>query len=59
MPTQNQTRFLELGYEKHDTHLWRIICTEDGAAVGPHYQTKFELLSDLERYAKEYGATER
>jgi hypothetical protein len=49
------TRFRELGYEKHAANLWRIVDAETNAAIGPFYQTKTELLSDLARYAKEYG----
>lgn len=50
------TRFPELGYEKHGPSLWRIIDTETGSAVGPQYRTKAELLADLERYARDnYG----
>jgi len=37
--------------------IWRIVTTEDGAAVGPQYATKGELLADLDRYAAEYMGT--
>lgn len=54
----SRTRFPELGYEKHDAALWRIMdLTDSGraAAVGPHYRSKSELLADLDRYAAEFG----
>ncbi len=50
-----KTRFKELGYAKHAPNLWRILDSDTGAAIGPHYRTKAELLADLERYAREYG----
>ncbi len=53
-----RTRFPELGYDKHDTALWRIIDLTDHprvAPVGPHYRSKAELLADLDRYAAEFG----
>jgi len=49
------TRLPELSYEKHAAGLWRIIATDTGQAIGPHYASKAELLADLERYAREYG----
>jgi hypothetical protein len=54
------TRFEELGYAKLAPGLWRVVDTSAGdAVVGPHYRTRVELLTDLERYATEYGATRR
>ena len=50
-----KTRYAELAYRNDGPGLWRIVTTEDGAAVGPQYGTKAELLADLERYAKDYG----
>jgi len=50
-----QTRYAELAYEQRGTNLWRIIST---AAIGPHYKSRAELLADLDRFAREYGATE-
>ena len=49
------TRYTELGYAKHAPGLWRIIATDTGSAIGPHYAGKAELLADLSRYAKDYG----
>jgi hypothetical protein len=43
---------------------WRIVCIDPDAGVtipspiGPYYVSKAELLADLDRYAKFYGATE-
>ena len=51
----NDTRFPELGYTNIADH-WRIIDTKTGAAVGPQYETKAELLADLERFATVFGA---
>lgn len=53
----NPTRFKELGYVKVAPGLWRIVSREDGAAIGPHYPSKAELMADLERYAIEYGVS--
>lgn len=52
----SKTRFPELGYEKQDSNLWRIIDMADGrnSAIGPIYKTKGELLGDLNRFASEY-----
>lgn len=49
------TRYPELGYANDGPSLWRIVTTEDCKRVGPQYQTKAELLADLNRYAKDYG----
>lgn len=51
-----QTRYAELAYEQHDKDLWRIIdmCTQ--ASVGPLYKSHAELLADLDRFAREFGA---
>jgi hypothetical protein len=50
-----QTRYTELGYSQFGPGLWRFITLQDGGCspVGPHYRTKAELLSDLDRYATE------
>lgn len=53
------TRYDGLGFEKHAPNLWRIIDTNTHAAVGPHYRSRAELLADLDRYAREYGAEPR
>ena len=53
MDTIRPTRYPDLGYMEHGG-VWRIVTTEDGAAVGPQYATKAELLADLDRYAAEY-----
>jgi len=49
------TRYPELGYRQDGPSLWRIVAIEGDASVGPYYQTRAELLADLNRYAKEYG----
>lgn len=49
------TRYAELCYEQQAKNLWRIVASEDGSSIGPHYRTKAELLGDLDRYAAEYG----
>ncbi len=50
------TRYKGLGYGRTGD-VWRIFDTSDGeSAVGPHYRSKAELLADLDRYAREYGA---
>jgi hypothetical protein len=48
------TRFPELFYAPIRPNLWRIL-DADGAAIGPQYRTRFELLADLDRYARDYG----
>lgn len=53
-----QTRYAELGYEEQDRDLWRIIDTSTRAAIGPHYKSRAELLGDLDRFAREFGATD-
>jgi len=53
-----RTRYAELAYEQHARDLWRIIDAETGAAVGPQYKSRAELLADLDRYARVYGASD-
>jgi hypothetical protein len=55
MSTNRPTRYPELAYAKHAANLWRIVAADTGAAIGPHYATKAELLADLARYAEDYG----
>ena len=50
------TRYAALGYRQDSSGIWRIVAVEGDASVGPYYRTKFELLADLDRYAREYGA---
>ena len=49
-----RTRFPELNYERHGK-VWRFLDSTTGAAVGPTYASKAELLADLERYAYDGG----
>lgn len=61
------TRYPNLGYIKLDTVTWRFVCLQDWnegrreqykyqlPLVGQSYRTRYELLADLERYAKEWG----
>lgn len=50
-----KTRFAELGYDNFGKNCWRIIDLSNGAAVGPIYRTKAELLADLHRFAIVFG----
>jgi hypothetical protein len=51
------TRFIELGYAQHARNLWRFIDMETGAAIGPLYPTKTELLADVGTfYVERWGA---
>ena len=52
-----RTRYAELSYEEQARDLWRIIDTSTGAAVGPQYKSRAELLADLDRFAREFGAS--
>jgi hypothetical protein len=54
---ERPTRFPELRYRRQGRGLWRVLDSSTGAAVGPHYGTRSELLADLERYAAVFGAT--
>ena len=52
------TRFQAFGYRQTGPTLWRvydIMDLDSPAAVGQHYHSKDELLTDLQRYAEEYG----
>lgn len=51
------TRFAELNYRNVDRGLWRIVDVSTGSDIGPHYRTREELLSDLERFADLFGCT--
>ena len=53
-----RTRFSDLSYRCDAPGLWRIVATDTDSSIGPYYASKAELLSDLERYAKEYGCPE-
>ena len=53
-----QTRYAGLNYEEHDVHLWRIIDMDSERAVGPHYESRAELLADLGRFARAFGASD-
>jgi hypothetical protein len=55
------TRFETLAYANIIPGLWRFVDISEGMpkefgqirAVGPHYKTKIELLTDADRYAKD------
>ena len=56
------TRYPNLGYAQIAPGAWRILQRDDekGSFIGAHctgpiYPTKTELLSDLDRVAKEWG----
>lgn len=50
------TRYPELNYENQSRNNWRIIDVSTGCAVGPSYHSEAELLADLDRFAKVFGA---
>ena len=50
------TQFPEIGYTKVTDDLWRFVDTSTGAAVGPHFKTKAELLANLTEFASTFGA---
>ena len=52
------TRYKALGYERQGRELWRFIDAATGAAVGPQFKTRAELLAALEMFAATFGATE-
>ncbi len=52
--TVRPTRFIGLGYTK-TFDVWRFIDTETGAAIGPIYRTKAELMGDLTVFAGARG----
>ena len=56
-PPYRPTRFKGLGYRCDAPGLWRFYNLLDGCedSIGAHYASKEELLSDIERYATEYG----
>lgn len=43
-----KTRYSELGYRKSSDG-WQLVDTSTGAAIGPHYPTKTEMFTDLQR----------
>ena len=53
-----RTRYKLLGYQRqggrHDGR-WRVIDLQTGAAIGPQYVYRSELLADLDRFAEVYG----
>ena len=51
--TIRKTHHKEFGYDQHGPGLWRIIDRSTGAAIGPYYASKRELLEDLNRFAGE------
>ena len=48
------TRFKELGYYNWG-RCWCFLDRETESQVGYTYQSRAELLADLDRYAKEFG----
>ena len=54
-PEARPTRFAGLFYGQTAPSCWRVIDAHETrrAAVGPMYRTREELLSDLDRYARE------
>lgn len=44
----------DLGYARLSYHMWTFVHLETGATIGPHYDTKAELLADLKRYCSEF-----
>jgi hypothetical protein len=44
------TRHAELGYVRHDRDHWRFVDMETGAAIGPQYRTRAELLADVDTF---------
>lgn len=46
------TRYAEFGYRQDADRIWRVIDAETGAAIGPYYRTKVELLVDLDGFAR-------
>ena len=54
-PEARPTRFPCLMYGQTAPSCWRVIDAHETrrAAVGPMYRTREELLSDLDRYARE------
>lgn len=53
-----QTRYSELAYTNLTRNLWRFIDLDGQTTVGPHYGSRAELLADLDRFARDFGATE-
>lgn len=51
------TRFPHLAYRKDKPWSWRIVATGDGQTIGPRYRTRTALLANLDRAARDYGAT--
>ena len=49
------TRYPELNYQLQGAGNWRILDSSTGAAVGPSYRTRAELLADLARFAEVFG----
>lgn len=52
-----RTRYRELSYQRQGQSNWRFLANDTGRVVGPSYVREGELLADLERYAKIYGAS--
>jgi len=53
------TQYDELCYEQVGAGLWRIIDASTGRVIGPHYDTREELLADLDHFAEERGCTKK
>lgn len=53
----HKTRFAELRFTMIEPGCWSFVdvSADDPAKVGSHYPTKEQLLSNLERYAAEFG----
>ena len=51
----NPTQYTELSFYRQDEGVWRFVDNSTGAAVGPQYRTRAELLADLPRFADLFG----
>lgn len=50
--TEHKTKWPELRYRMDVPGLWRFVCVETGASVGPQYPTREALTLDMADYAR-------
>ena len=58
-PTPRKTRIVGLGYANYGRLVgWRFVDLETGATIGLRYESRAELLADIDKFASDRGFTD-
>lgn len=50
---EHSTKWPELKFRMDFPGLWRFVCVETGASVGPQYPTREALMLNMDAYARD------